>query len=313
MPGTLGVGALGLTFRVWELFVLTLVLKVGMLPLLAGEFHRITLSAPLANFAAVPLTALIVPGGFLTLIAGSLFSPLRGILAIPLSWLTQGLLHAVAWCAHFHLLSYRVPGPPSWLVIAFLTTLALLVVSLRLTFSRGAIVTRSLCGALAVAMLLIATFPFSPRTSAGKLEFSILDVGQGDSLFVVSPGGKTLLIDGGGAFGGFPRHEQARGVDPGEEAVSPYLWGRGFKKIDVVALTHAHQDRLGGLTAILENFRVGRLWIGREVKARRSPNWNRWREKETFRWSSSRAARDFLLTACRANFCGLRSPMQMQR
>ena len=49
--------------------------------------------------------------------------------------------------------------------------------------------------------------------------------------------------------------------------MSPYLWGRGFKKIDVVALTHAHQDHLGGLTAILENFRVGRLWIGREVKS----------------------------------------------
>jgi len=32
-----------------------------------------------------------------------------------------------------------------------------------------------------------------------------------------------------------------------------------------VALTHAHQDHVGGLSAILENFRVGRLWIGREV------------------------------------------------
>ncbi|MEQ1354066.1 MAG: ComEC/Rec2 family competence protein, partial [Candidatus Acidiferrum sp.] len=76
---------------------------------------------------------------------------------------------------------------------------------------------------------------------------------------------KTLLMDGGGAFGGFPGHEQARGSDPGEEAVSPYLWSRGFKSIDVVALTHAHQDHLGGLNAILENFPGGRLWIGKEV------------------------------------------------
>jgi len=47
--------------------------------------------------------------------------------------------------------------------------------------------------------------------------------------------------------------------------MSPYLWWRGFQKLDVVALTHAHQDHLGGLTAVFENFRVGRLWIGREV------------------------------------------------
>lgn len=90
-------------------------------------------------------------------------------------------------------------------------------------------------------------------------------MGQGDSLFVVTPGGKTLLMDGGGAFGGYPGHEEHNGVDPGEEAVSPYLWSRGFQRLDVVALTHAHQDHLGGLTAILENFRVAKLWIGREV------------------------------------------------
>jgi competence protein ComEC len=49
--------------------------------------------------------------------------------------------------------------------------------------------------------------------------------------------------------------------------VSPYLWSRGFQKLDVVALTHAHQDHLGGLTAILDNFQVGKLWIGREVSS----------------------------------------------
>ncbi|MGB9466922.1 MAG: ComEC/Rec2 family competence protein, partial [Candidatus Acidiferrum sp.] len=95
----------------------------------------------------------------------------------------------------------------------------------------------------------------------------VLDVGQGDSLFVVSPHGRTILIDGGGSFGGFPGHEERNGIDPGEEAVSPYLWSRGFQKLDVVALTHAHQDHIGGLTAILENFRVGALWIGREVES----------------------------------------------
>jgi len=126
---------------------------------------------------------------------------------------------------------------------------------------------RTLCLALAGCALVIASYPFAPTWSRNKLELTVLDVGQGDSLLVVTPSGKTLLIDGGGAFAGFNGREEHNGMDPGEEAVSPYLWSRGFKRINSVALTHAHQDHLGGLFAVLDNFHIGVLWIGHEVSA----------------------------------------------
>ena len=255
------------SLRVCELLVITLALQIGMLPLMARGFHRVTLSAPLVNLAAVPITGIVVPLGFLTLGSGLLFPAVGKLLAAPLAWVVTLLLHVVQWFAHYPRWSYRIPGPPVWLVIMFLTAGVVLAVTARSFYSWSRRASQSAAAVLGLSALTIALFPFSPRWSAGRLEMTVLDVGQGDSLFVVSPNGRTLLIDGGGSFGGFPGHEEHNGIDPGEEAVSPYLWSRGFQKLDVVALTHAHQDHIGGLAAILENFRVGTLWVGREVES----------------------------------------------
>ena len=258
---------IGASLRVWELLVITLALQIGMLPLMARDFHRVTLSAPLVNLAAVPLTGIVVPLGFLTLGCGLLSHALGKLLATPLTWVTMLLVHLVQWFAQFPRWSYRIPGPPAWLIGIFLAAGVLLAATARRFGFWHGWASRCAAGALALSALTMAIYPFAPRWSAEKLELTVLDVGQGDSLIVVSPHGRTLLIDGGGAFGGFPGREEHNGIDPGEEAVSPYLWSRGFQKLDIVALTHAHQDHIGGLPAILQNFRVGTLWIGREVES----------------------------------------------
>jgi competence protein ComEC len=48
----------------------------------------------------------------------------------------------------------------------------------------------------------------------------------------------------------------------GEDVVSPFLWSHGLKRIDTVVLTHPHEDHLGGMFAVLRNFKVGELWVG---------------------------------------------------
>jgi competence protein ComEC len=53
---------------------------------------------------------------------------------------------------------------------------------------------------------------------------------------------------------------QGRLWDPGEDIVSPYLWSRGIKKIDIVVLSHPHEDHLGGLFAVVRNFQIGEFW-----------------------------------------------------
>jgi competence protein ComEC len=255
------------SFRIAELLTLSLVLQLGMLPLMAQNFHRVPLLGVFANLFAVPLTGLIVPFGFASLGASFAFPATGRILGIPLGWLVGLQAHMVSCFANLPHGSYRIPGPPAWTIVLFFLAGVALCVILRTTRTAKPWITWTVACVFSLATLLIAVHPFRPATTSGSLEVVILDVGQGDSILVVSPKGSTLLIDGGGAFHGFRGREEHLGPDPGEDAVSPYLWSRGIKTLDAVALTHAHQDHIGGLTAVLQNFHVRRLLLGRETAA----------------------------------------------
>lgn len=207
--GNGSVKLLAWAFRAWELLVVSLVMQVGMLPMIAREFHRVSLAGPLANLPIVPLTGVVVPLDFLTLGTGLVFAPLARLLAWPLVWLTSLLTHLAGWFAALPHGSYRIPGPPGWLLLLFFTALAVLAI-IRFDRPRTARIALPLLFSSAV---IIAIYPFAPVVHPGKLELTALDVGQGDSLLVVSPQGRTMLIDGGGSFASGRPGAAPRGPD----------------------------------------------------------------------------------------------------
>ena len=96
-----------------------------------------------------------------------------------------------------------------------------------------------------------------------------------DSIFLALPDGKLMFMDGGciASLGG--RRTKTR-LDIGEDVVSPYLCSRSIRSLDVVPLSHAHEDHIGGLAAILGNFHVKQLWTG---ATQESPEWERLRQR----------------------------------
>jgi competence protein ComEC len=105
---------------------------------------------------------------------------------------------------------------------------------------------------LALLAAVIAVWWLALGELSDELRITILDVGQGDSILVQAPGGRTMLIDGGGGPG-----QHARGYDIGREIVVPALMARGVRRIDVLVITHPHEDHIGGLPAVVEAVPVG--------------------------------------------------------
>jgi competence protein ComEC len=248
----------------WETVVISAAIQLIMLPLMAQYFHRVSVLGLAANVPAVLLTGAIVPLGFLSLGASAVWQPLGRLLVHFLSPAVGALLWSVQVVSRLPQSSYRVPSPPVAALVAFFTAATLFAAMILLAKRRAAVAAGIVLAAFAA---LIAIYPFAPRLDAQHLEITLLDVGQGDSIFVAFPGGKTLLLDGGGLPGGAYIRSRRPGMDIGEDVVSPYLWARGLKRLDAVALTHAHQDHLAGLAAILRNFQIGELWVGRDIQS----------------------------------------------
>jgi competence protein ComEC len=165
----------------------------------------------------------------------------------------------------------RIPAPLLWQSVVFCLLLAVAIVLSHLSGkSNDAAKVRhpSLAGtwlrrAAWAALLLAALVAVAPRPvdhPRDALLVEAIDVGQGDSLLLIAPDGRAMLVDGGG-FGGGP-HQAPQDYDIGEEVVSQVLWSRGIRRLDVVVLSHAHSDHMGGLPAVLRNFRPGELWVG---------------------------------------------------
>ncbi len=258
--GSLGrwASAVGLALRLYELLVVALVVQVGFVLPMAAYFYRGGWVAVPANLLVVPLIGVVVPLGALTLLL-ALFSPaLAALPAVPLGWGIAAMVAVARWHAGFHLAARRVPPPPAWLGVSFVLALALVAVLLYARKYVWAAVGAAPVLALALA---ITWHPFPPQAPEASVEITALDVGQGDALLVVVPPGRTLLIDAGGL------RDPDFGLDTGADVVAPYLWSRGIRRLDAVALTHAHQDHIGGLFAILENFQVGELWLGKNPES----------------------------------------------
>jgi competence protein ComEC len=264
-----------------EPVALTLAAQLTTLPIVLASFERLSLVAPLANVVVVPLVPLVMLLSAVAAAVGAVIGAVHvPILPDALAWLAGGsawlylrlMIAAGAAAASVPFASIDVT-PPGWLPAAWYAGLAVTWLRLRhrrdpdpaqielrpgqprrrtripgRSVLRGLLRPRSLA-LITVAALLSITIASWPD---GRLHLEMLDIGQGDAILVVGPDGRSLLIDGG----------------PDPDLTLRRL-GEQFpfdrRRIDLLLLTHPHQDHVAGLVEVLRRYSVGTVLDGRRA------------------------------------------------
>jgi competence protein ComEC len=237
----------------FEFLVISIMLQAGFALPMAYYFHRATLVSLPANVLAVPLTEIIMVAAIAAIAISYVSVFLAKVPAVIAGVALQAMNRSVQWFGALRVADTRVPTPQ---LTVILLSAGALVLAMVLSRRRRFLVAFG-WAALALSAFWVCAFPPHPQLRPAVLEITAIDVGQGDSILLVSPQGLTILVDAGG----IPSWMHSE-LDIGEDVVSPYLWSRGFQRLDIVALTHAHADHMGGMAAVLANFHPRELWLG---------------------------------------------------
>ena len=255
--------------RICELVVVACVVELAMTLPMAIYFHRITIFALPVNLLILPLLALLMPAAVITLIALLVCPAVATVPAAMVAVLLHLGVGVVRLFGARALGDFRIPAPLEWQSAVFCALLGLAMV-----LARGKKWRRRAAWAVLAGAALAAVLPRPVQHPRNAMLVEAIDVGQGDSLLIITPDAKTMLVDGGGlaARGQNAKYQRdeagaatgsaSQEFDIGEEVVSPALWARGIRRLDVVALSHAHADHMGGLPAVLRNFHPAELWVG---------------------------------------------------
>jgi len=236
--------------------VYTLAAQLAVLPMLVYHFGRFSLAGLGTNFVGIPIAGFLVGSGIV------------GIFIPQLAWLnaalTQLVLKMTTLAGSLNWVQQRGIAFSLFGVIVFYLALMILPswdevklisrdewhtwLNRQSQRWQGINWLRVLVWGLALIAILW-TGSLTLHRNAG-LNVALLDVGQGESIFIQTPSGRAILIDGGTLAG--TEHGKV-----GDSVIIPYLQSQGVKRLDAILLTHADSDHCNALDEVMNEVPVG--------------------------------------------------------
>ncbi len=221
--------------------ILTFCATVGTLPILLYHFNSFTLISFFSNLLVVPLIGVFLLAGMGFLVIVSIAPFLAPILSVPVTFLGESIivvldgindLGAVANFLWVNRGGLSLAEAGLFLLLVFLISGYFY---LRQPYVRNSVMSMAL-----VLVLIVMATPLFPR----NLVVTILDVGQGDSILIETPGGLNYLVDGGGYL--FERSNRVS-----DQVLYPALYSKNIRALDAIFLTHNHVDHSQGVEELV--------------------------------------------------------------
>ncbi len=230
-------------FLLWAsaLFFTSLSAQIGTIPITAIYFEKISIVSLFVNLAAVPLANISLAIGFFQMLVAPFSIYAADVIADANYVLLSVQISLIRWSANLEFAYVNAASVNVFDVIFYYSVVVLL-------FTSGNM--RTILARLVISILLAAILLLNGFNSENKLSVTFFDVGQGDCSLIKTPDGRIILIDCGRAGVSF---------DSGERTIAPYLRRNSINKIDLLIITHLHDDHIGGVNYILRNFEVGKI------------------------------------------------------
>ena len=227
-------------YALFVLFLTTFAAQIGVLPITAMYFNKISFISLLANILAVPLSNFSLAIGFFQVITG-IFSDYLSSLAGSANYIfLKFQLWFISWCASLDFAYIEFYG------FGLISTFSYYIVLMALvTAKANNAFARLVISCLVIVAVLILTYKIP-----GGLKISYLFAGNSDCTVIETPDNSTVMIDCG---------IETPFTGTTSRYVVPYLKSRGIKEIDALVLSNPLGKSSGNVNKILNNFIVKRI------------------------------------------------------
>jgi competence protein ComEC len=225
---------------------------VFLLPVTVYYFHRISLVSIPANVTAVPIMGLwIIPLGLLAAVSIPFLPQVSAFFIGLAAWGLHMMMEIIRFWSHLKWSFFWVVTPNIFEIFLFYSLLFFTFFYRRRRWAK--------IGVIVIGVVIIVDIGYwTYRVRLNReMKVHFIDVGQANSALIEFPGGKRMLVDGGG----FPRDN----FDVGKMVVAPYLWHLKIKRIDFLVLSHPQSDHMNGLRFIARAFNPGEFWYNGDL------------------------------------------------